>query len=92
MSGDLFPTPHRLALLRDVDAGEIWQSSNHESWDALMFKRTTRVTEAERAGWIELGEGVAGKVGTPFAGASARRWRLTDAGRAVLDAHPERPS
>lgn len=85
MTADLYPTKTRLQLLADVAAGEIWQSSNHESWDRQIFKLTARVTEAERAGWIELGEGVAGKVGTPFAGASARRWRLTDAGRVILD-------
>jgi hypothetical protein len=80
---DLYPTPTRLALLRAVVAGEIWQNSNGESVetdsDVLgvsdpVRRVTAAVHEQQRAGWIELVELKYG----------AKQWQLTDEGRAVL--------
>lgn len=71
---DLYPTKTRLALLRDVDAGNVldgitddhvWLVDNPEP----PRKVCARMREMEAAGWVEQGE--------PF-------WRLTDAGREVL--------
>lgn len=79
----LYPTPTRLALLADVDAGEVWQRSDGQSelTDRDQFGVsdpvcivTSRIAELERAGWVHLVELAYG----------SRQWQLTDAGRAVL--------
>lgn len=76
---DLFATPTRLDLLREVEAAEVWQQSNGHSiieQGTRTRKVTAEVAAMERAGWITL---VALRFG-------AKRWDLTDSGRAVLDA------
>lgn len=76
---ELFPTPTRLALLAEVFAGEVWQQSNGHSiieQGTRTRKVTAEIAAMERAGWITL---VALRFG-------AKRWDLTDAGRAVLAA------
>lgn len=81
---DLFPTPTRLALLRDIDAGHVLVDTTVEKFTVVLFPDaptswqdrqtvTARVIELEVAGWAEL---------APWHG-----WQLTDAGRAVLDTH-----
>ena len=83
---DLFPTKTRLALLCDVEAGEVWQKGNGESVVTLieefgvsdfLYRCTAAIAEQEQAGWVRLVELKYG----------AKRWELTDAGRAVLDTH-----
>lgn len=79
MGAGLYTTPSRLALLREVQAGEVWQQSTGESVieDAVRDIRvTSQVAAMERAGWISL---TAMRFG-------AKRWDLTDSGRSVLDA------
>jgi len=78
--------PRRLALLAEVGAdnvtdgmtdetdGHIWMVSATPPFDPPR-KVTARILEPERAGWVEQGpDGVF--------------WRLTDTGRAVLEAAP----
>lgn len=85
MATDLHPTPTRLALLRAVDAADVieglTEDTDGDTWllaqPPYEHRRvTSRVDEALLADWVRLGpDGVT--------------WRLTDSGRAVLDAHPE---
>ncbi len=79
----LYPTPTRLRLLAEVEAGEVWQKpdGHSELTDRHYFGVsdpvcivTARIAELERAGWVELVELAHG----------SRQWLLTDAGRAVL--------
>jgi DNA-binding transcriptional regulator PaaX len=68
---DLYPTPSRLALLRDVDAGHVW-STNGAAFNGASGRTrrvNTAVQEMRQAGWIEAQYG---------------NWRLTDRGHAVL--------
>lgn len=83
---ELYPTPTRLALLADVAAGEVWQNSKGHSVvilrdDLCLGERKAKCTGAiadmERAGWLQLVELKYG----------SRQWHVTDAGRAVLNAH-----
>lgn len=81
---DLFPTKTRLALMRAVAAGHVLQLPDEERGDLATFDTTdaeigaparrvnARAAELERAGWVRL---MADDV----------TYRLTDAGRAVLD-------
>lgn len=84
---DLFPTPTRLRLLAQIDNGQVLTDITRDDdqdviwlfpdaptswWDRR--KVTAQVRELEAAGWVE--EFMPG--GT---------WRLTDAGRDVLEAH-----
>lgn len=79
----LYPTRTRLDLLRAVDAQQVVDGdvsgdpdAQGEHWVCPEFEDPVRVTariaELARAGWVELPDGHA-------------IWRLTDAGRAVLD-------
>mgnify|MGYP002624149274 CR=1 FL=1 len=73
---DLYPTPTRLALLRDVDAGRVADDTRGDAWLTVgrsVARVTARVAALAAAGWIER----------PDQGAV---WQLTPAGRAVLDA------
>jgi hypothetical protein len=80
---DLYPTKTRLALLRDVADGEVWQHSNGESVVSLsgdtggpsVARCTAAIEEQRDAGWVHLVELKHG----------AKQWQRTDAGRAVLD-------
>lgn len=81
---DLHPTKTRLALLAEVVAdnvldgltdetdGDIWLIDAAPPFDPPR-KVTARMLELEKAGWVEQGPGIGS-------------WRLTDAGRAVLEA------
>lgn len=72
MTGGLYPTPTRLRLLREVDAEEIIRRSDDgASVDLDGYRVTAKVAELAAAGWVELDGSV---------------WRLTAAGREVLDA------
>lgn len=85
MSTDLYPTPTRLALLRAVDAADVieglTEDTDGDTWLLAQSpyghrRVTARILDAQGAGWVTLhADGVT--------------WRLTDTGRAVLDAHPE---
>ncbi len=78
---DLYPTKTRLALLRHVAAGIVYKHTHDGSstTNAGFTRVTARIAEAEQAGWVELEE--ADHLDTyPL-----RVWRLTDAGRAILD-------
>ena len=70
----LYPTPTRLALLRDVGAQRIVRqpsgASTHE-WATV----TGRMADLERAGWVHL---------VDLSGDGTLCWLLTDAGRRVL--------
>jgi hypothetical protein len=80
---DLYPTPARLALLRDVDDGKVADDADATPMLDLGADGFARVADAiwtmKRAGWVELPPGTdePDEPGT---------WRLTDAGRAVLEA------
>lgn len=73
---DLYPTPTRLALLRQIDAREVW-SSLRDDVIRTQFGQgrvvTAAVNEMWRAGWVEP---VVGPIGT--------LWTVTDTGRDVL--------
>jgi hypothetical protein len=73
----LFPTPTRLALLRDVDAGRVQMYTDRHTYLDAWGVLDARISEARAAGWVELDEPTL---------AHRRPWRLTDAGRAVLAA------
>lgn len=78
---DLHSTPTRLALLREVDAGLVIRDRDGD-WldhDPQWIRVAGRVAELEAAGWVELGTSRPGGHITP--------WRLSKAGRAVLDAN-----
>lgn len=80
---DLYPTKTRLQLLRDIAADNVVDGLTDETdghiWllDIVTFdpprKVTARVLELEHAGWVEQGP-------------DGATWRLTAAGRAVLEA------
>lgn len=76
---DLHPTPTRIALLRDVQAGRVRDDTDfapHLHYDEDGAEKTTRVADAiwamERAGWVH-------QVTLDHV------WRLTPAGRTVLE-------
>lgn len=86
MAGDLYPTPARLAFLADVAAGRVRDDADSAPmlhYDDEGTPGCTRVAEAiwlmRQAGWVELPPGT----DEP---AELDTWRLTDAGRAVLEA------
>jgi hypothetical protein len=72
---DLYPTPTRLALLREVAAERITRSLG-SSYDRHGFSVTARMIEMRQAGWVVL---------VDLSGDFQYVWKLTDAGRAVLD-------
>jgi hypothetical protein len=74
---DPYPTPTRLQLLRDVQAGLVFQDRLRISYISGGPRVDNRITELARAGWVELVD--VGADGFDY-------WRLTDAGRAVLEA------
>lgn len=87
---DLYPTKTRLALLVAIDRKELsWYppvnpARRGESFwyyqDGGQQRVDSRAAELEAAGWIELGEkGGHGEL-------APRYWRLTEAGRKVLEA------
>lgn len=88
MATDLYPTKTRLALLRDVEVGEVWQNSGNghsttpgtigDDTEPLVVV-TSRIAEQEQAGWVHLFEHTTG----------AKQWQLTDAGREVLAANDQ---
>lgn len=84
---DLYPTKTRLALLRDVADGVVWgrrsagRDANWNAWRGVTGRVTASIREMERVGWVKLG-----RPESPSFYAS-RPYELTDAGRAVLDAH-----
>lgn len=82
----LYPTKTRLALLRAVAEGEVWQNSNGESVETLaatlgvsdpVRRVTAGIAEQERAGWVHLAELKYG----------SKQWQLTATGREVLAEH-----
>ena len=88
MAEQLYPTKTRLALLADLDNGQVLTDITAEGdqgdviwlypWAPTQWqdrvKVTARVRELERGGWVEQDE----------AGIS---WWLTDAGREVATTH-----
>lgn len=75
---ELHPTPTRLALLRDVAHWHVYRRRGVDYDSATDRTVTARMAELERAGWVELGgERELDRL----------LWRLTPAGRAVLDTH-----
>lgn len=69
---ELYLTPSRLALLRDVDAGHVWSTAGvaYNGASGRTKRVNAAVQEMRQAGWVEALYG---------------QWKLTDAGRAVLD-------
>jgi hypothetical protein len=91
--GELYPTKNRLALLRAVrDRDVYWwppESTDDGEPDSMWeppneggLKVSVRIEEMRAAGWVEVEP-------EPQRGYTYR-WRLTDAGRAVLDKAGER--
>jgi hypothetical protein len=80
---DLYPTPYRLGLLRDVADGRVRDDPDCvpmlDLGDGESVRVANAVWEMRRAGWVEL---------PPGTDEPAERWtwRLTDAGRTVLEA------
>lgn len=75
MATDLYPTRTRLRLLADVDAGRV-RTTPDSGYTFAVDRRDKRrvdaqIREVTAAGWVEQVDG---------------GWRLTDAGRAVLEA------
>lgn len=90
----LYPTPTRLALLRDIRDGKVRQYRNGENICTTRWNAVNAATRDMRsAGWIEPGtqwhEEHGGRHDPP---ASYRLWELAGAGRAVLFAaeHPDK--
>jgi hypothetical protein len=86
---DLYPTKTRLALLRDVAGEHITRNyfaDGERDTDGDGDKVTARIAEAEKAGWVHLDDKVWTTINV-FDGGwwTLRYWRLTDAGRALLD-------
>lgn len=78
---DLYPTPTRLDLLRQVDAGHVFKDSIGDSYISAGAKVNARIRELLLAGWVVLGARVRGLL----------YWEPTPVGRAVLFAaeHPD---
>lgn len=84
---DLYPTKFRLVLLDLVQRGEVvqyqWDPAHPSFWQGNGDGRgrgrevTARVAELAAAGWVELPE---------LSGDHVEKWRLTEAGRQVLEA------
>jgi hypothetical protein len=79
---NLYPTPTRLALLREVAAGNVIEGITEETDGHTWLvdpetgdrrKVCARIEEALKAGWVVQDEAF---------------WRLTRTGRAVLDGAP----
>lgn len=77
---DLYPTPTRLALLRDIRDGRVRDDADftpmlhfEDDGEAKTARMADRVWEMARAGWC--------------AARVTSTWELTDAGRAVLAAN-----
>lgn len=91
MSGDLYPTPTRLADLRDVARQRVVRLPSGETrryyLDGTYRTLNARMGEMEAAGWVQVGEET-GRI----AEAHWRFMELADAGQAVLDSHPDVPS
>ena len=75
---NLYPTPTRLALLRDVGAQRIVRQPSGDSTHEWA-KVTGRMAELEHAGWVRL---------VDLSGDGTLCWLLTDAGRRVLGGAP----
>lgn len=78
---DLYPTKTRLAVLREIAAGRATRTpvASYAAGRAV----TAIAADFERVGWIAR---------PPRADRVSDfhwTWQVTDAGRAVLDAHPE---
>lgn len=81
----LYPTPTRLALLADVDAGIVYEHKElaynqvycHLSNGEAKVKVTDKIRELHAAGWVATG---------PSMGVGTGMWRmeLTEEGRRVL--------
>lgn len=74
---DLYPTPTRLVLLREVDAGNVIDGINDDHAYLLdepgePRKVCARIAEAERAGWVFYDD------------ANPPYWQLTVLGRSIL--------
>ncbi len=73
MVSDLYPTKTRVALLEHVETGRVFRDVIGDDYISADRKVNARIVEVERAGWVQLDK--------------TDTWRLTDAGRAVLDQH-----
>lgn len=76
----LYPTKTRLALLVEVDTGRVFRDVLGDDYIAGERKVNSRIAELFGEDWVELENPPAGNL------AALPHWRLTDAGRAVLDA------
>lgn len=88
----LHPTPTRIALLDEVRAGHIRREYRtgfpDRDFDIRAEVRVSaRIAAAEQAGWVELD---ATTYSTGTQGLLVRYWRLTAAGREVLDGEATR--
>lgn len=73
----LFPTRTRLRLLRAIADGDVWRGVDGRDGDDFGGNVTSRTAELSAHGWVVLGD--------VYDDRGRRQWRLTDAGRAVLD-------
>lgn len=74
---NLVATPTRLRTLRAIADGKVARYGDDRTYEDAWKDVTHSVFLLEKAGWVELGDEV-------FPG--KRKWRLTDDGKAVLDA------
>jgi hypothetical protein len=86
---DLYPTPTRVALLREIDdrPGKVYSCLDFDTSERVSYWRkedgseravTAKCSQMERAGWLRLGA-----AGGPSM-YSRRPWELTDKGREIL--------
>jgi hypothetical protein len=76
---DLYPTPSRLALLREVFGQRVFQDRLGDNYVSGERKCNAAITEMRAADWVRL---------VDLSGDGILMWEITDAGRDVLDAHP----
>lgn len=77
--GALYPTPTRLALLRDIadPAGLVYAEANHWWHHITAYRLDAQIREMDNAGWVEAIQHP--RMSTRLLA------RLTPAGRAVLE-------
>ena len=78
----LFPTPTRLALLREVASGRVFRDGLGDDYITGGAKVNARIAELDRAGWVEL-DTTPGPLSAPHW--ALPHWILTPAGRDLLD-------
>lgn len=73
----LYPTPTRLALLADIDAGLVYAEANHWWHKSTAYRLDAQIRDMDEAGWLEA-------IQHPEMSTRLLA-RLTPAGRAVME-------